>query len=447
MNLTDVFIDTLYTLKSQEMPASVLFMARKCLLEEIGLIQAGALLQQEKLTKYLENFTGEDATVLGLSRKASLQNAAFANGISGHSYDFDDGHRYSTVHLASTVIPAVLSVAEKKDLFMKDVLRGIVIGYECGIRMGRCIQPSHRARGFHSSGTVGALSACMAVCAALDFDRNTMKDAFAAACSSAAGINEMMENISTMKPYNVGRACHDGITAAFTALAGWNGPYDPLNGKFSYLAGACDEYNEDWLTLEKYPGYHIEGGYHKPYACCRHTHGAVYAAEKAFRESGAALTDIEKIKIEMYGQGVKGHTHTEVPGVVAAKMSTPYCIGLCLVNGSIGIDSFTEEALGDDLINDLSARVAIAPDEEMTSWVPEKRAARAIVTLKDGRSYTFQADYAPGEPELPMTTEGFVKKFEALTKAAGWTKEKQEKVSDFILHSEGTAGELIALQA
>lgn len=447
MNLTDVFIDTLFALKEQEIPEGALFMARKCLLEETGLIQAGLLLQREKLQRYLDNFSGEDATVLGLGRKASMQNAAFANGISGHSYDFDDGHRYSTVHLASTVIPAVLAAAEKKDLSMKELLRGIVIGYETGIRMGRCIQPSHRARGFHSSGTVGAMAACMAVCAALDFDRDSMKNAFAAACSSAAGINEMMENISTMKPYNVGRACHDGITAAFAAFAGWNGPYDPLNGKFSYLAGACDEYNAEWLRLDSYPGYHIEGGYHKPYACCRHTHGAVYAATQAFRESGADLTDIEKIRIEMYGQGVKGHTHTAVPGVVAAKMSTPFCIGLCLTKGEIGIDSFTEEALKSEQIRDLMERIEIAPDEEMTSWVPDKRAARATVSMKDGREFRFQADYAPGEPELPMTTEDFLCKFHSLTKAVDWSEEKRNRVSDFILHSQGSARELLALQA
>lgn len=445
MNLTDVFVDTLYALKEDEIPESARFMARKCLLEETGLIYAGAALQKEKLGKYLDNFSGSDAEVFGLGRRASLQNAAFCNGISGHSFDFDDGHRYSTVHLASTVIPAVLAVAEKRGLSMQDVLRGIVIGYETAIRLGRCIQPSHRARGFHSSGTVGAVGAAMGVAAALDFDRDTMKSALAASLSSAAGINEMMENVSTMKPFNVGRACHDGITAALIAEAGFGGPYDPMYGNFGYLRGACDEFNEKWLSLDDYPGYHIEGGYHKPYACCRHTHGAVYSACRAVQESGAALEKIESIEIQMYGQGVKGHTHTAVPGVVAAKMSTPYCIGLALVKGSIGIDSFTDEALHDDLILSLSEKVHIEPDDEMTKWVPDKRAARAIVTLADGSTFTYQADYAPGEPELPMTTEDFIEKFTNLVLASGWTREKAAAVAEFILQSGGNAGELIAL--
>ena len=445
MNLTDTFVDTLYTLKEADIPEDVLFMARKCLLEETGLMLAGAAFQKEKLTRYLDNFSGDDATVAGMNRKASLQNAAFANGISGHSFDFDDGHRFSTVHLASTVIPPVLAVAEKKNLGMKEILRGIVIGYETGIRLGQCVQPAHRARGFHSSGTVGAVGAAMAVASLLDFDRATMKDAMAAAFSSAAGINEMMENISTMKPFNVGRACHDGITAAFTAAAGFNGPYDPILGTFGYLHGACETYNEEVLYLknrEDLSGeYHITGGYHKPYACCRHTHGAVYATLMAAAEGNLKPADIESVSVRMYGQGVKGHTHTAVPSATAAKMSTPYCIALALKTGRIGIDSFTEANLTDPEILALSERVHIEPDAEMTSWVPKKRASEATVTSRDGRSFTFRADYAIGEPELPMTTDDFIVKFNDLCSAIGYRE--ADRLKEMLLNGYPKAAEIM----
>ena len=436
-NLTDVFVETLFTLKNREMPPEIELEARKCLMDEIATILAGSVAQKEKLTKYLDWFSGDDATVIGFGRKASLQNAAFCNGISGHNYDFDDGHRFSTVHLGSTTIPAVLAVCEKEGLSMRDAFRGFVVGYETSIRLGRCIQPSHRARGFHSSGTVGAVGAAMGVAAALDFDEETFKTALAAGLTSAAGINEMMENVSTMKPFNVGRAAHDGVTAAMAARAGFHGPYDPMNGTFGYLHGACDEYDASVLSLETDPNYNITGGYHKPYASCRHTHGAVYAAWKAVHDNGLDWHDIEKIEIRMYGQGVKGHTHTAVPSMGAAKMSTPFCIGLCLKTGKIGIDSFTDEAMHDPEILALSEKVHVEADEEMTSWVPKKRAANATVTMKDGKSYFFQADYTIGEPELPMTVEDFQKKLGELAGAAGWTQPQVDALSDKILHFDG----------
>lgn len=443
MNLTDIFVETLYTLKSQPIPEEIKLEARKCLMDEVSTMLAGAVLQKDKLNTYLDCFTGEDATVVLLGRKASLQNAAFANGISGHSYDYDDGHRFSTVHLGSTVIPPVLAVCEKEGLNMEDAIRGIVIGYECAIRLGRCIQPSHRGRGFHSSGTVGAVGAAMGVAAALDFDKELFKATLAASLSSAAGINEMMENVSTMKPFNIGRAAHDGVTAAYIAKAGFRGPYDPMVGTFGFLHGACDEYKPEVLSLETDPNYNITGGYHKPYACCRHTHGAVYAAAKAVWDNNVDWKDITDIYIRMYGQGIKGHTHTAVPGPVAGKMSTPFCIGLYLKTGRVSIDSFTEETLTDKDILALSQLVHIEPDDEMTGWVPNKRAANATVTTKDGKKYFFQADYAPGEPELPMTIEDYKKKLHELAAPAKMTEAQVEELADMILTFNGKVADFM----
>ena len=119
----------------------------------------------------------------------------------------------------ATVVPAVLSVCEYYDLGMDDLIRGIVIGYETGIRMGNCVQPAHRARGYHSTGTVGTLGAAMAVAATLRFSREEFKAALSAAATSAAGLNEMMENVSTLKPYNPGRACHDGNSGYQNSLS------------------------------------------------------------------------------------------------------------------------------------------------------------------------------------------------------------------------------------
>ena len=366
MNITDSFVETLYTLKTRTLPEEVVREARLCLMDELGTMVAGAALQKEKLERYLDAFSGEDATVVSLGRRASLQNAALCNGISGHAYDFDDGHRFSTVHLGSAVIPPVLAVTEKEGLSMADAIRGIVIGYEAGIRLGRCIQPSHRNRGFHSSGTAGTIAAAMGVAAALDFNKEQMKAALAAACSSAGGINEMMENVSTMKPFNVGRAAHDGITAAYIAAAGFQGPYDPMGGKFSYLRTACEVYDASVLSLETDDGYNICGGYHKPYASCRHTHAAVYATVRAVAENGVDWQNITAIDIQMYGQGVNGHDHTDIPGMVAGKMSTPFCIALALKTGKVGIDSFVDETIGDPDIMRLTKLVTVKEDKEMT---------------------------------------------------------------------------------
>lgn len=443
MNLSDTFIHTLYTLKEGPIPNEVKEEARKCLLDEVGAMLVGAKEIKERLSSYLSMFSGNDATAVGLGCKASLQNAALVNGISGHAYDFDDGHRFSTVHLGSSIIPAVLAVAEKENLVMDDVLRGIIIGYEAAIRMGNCIQPGHRGRGFHASGTVGTIGAAMGVAALLDFDRQQFKTALSAACTSAGGILEMQVGRSTLKPFNIGRATHDGITAALAAKAGFVGPDEPLEGEFGFFRAYSDTCKPEVLSLENNKNYNICGCYHKPYASCRHTHGPVFAAIRAAEDNNVNWRDIENITVDMYAQGVNGHDHTDIPSIVSGKMSTPYCIAMALVSGKIGISSYTEEALNDPDILSLTKKVTVNADEEITSWVPKKRAARVSVTLKNKQTFTFQADYALGEPELPMSIEDFCSKTTELGMSAGKTEDEMKKIIDMILTFDGNVAELM----
>lgn len=447
MNLTDTFVNTLYTLKSQPIPPEVEEGTRRCLLDQVGVMLAGAKLLQDQLGNYLDMFSGDEATAVGLGRKASLQNAALVNGISGHALDYDDGHRFSTVHLGSAVIPAVLAVAEKENRTMDDVIRGIAIGYEAAIRMGNCIQPAHRARGYHASGTVGTIGAAMGVAALLDFDREQFKSTLATACTSAGGILEMQENVSTLKPFNIGRATHDGITAALIVRAGFRGPEDTLGGKFGFLRAVCETYKPEVLSLENDSHFNICGSYHKPYASCRHTHGAVYAALRAVQDNELNWREIAHICVDMYGQGVKGHDHTQILSPVAGKMSTPFCIALALITGNIGLSSFTEDALQNPDIMALTEKVTVRADEEMTAWVPKKRAARVTVTMKNGDTFTAQADYALGEPELPMTLADFRAKVTELGLYAGRTEQNIQNIIDKVLSFDGNAADLVKMLA
>ena len=447
MNLTDTFIDTLYTLKSQPIPPEVKEETRKCILDQVGVTLAGAKLLEDQLGNYLDLFSGEEATVIGLGRKASLQNAALANGISGHAMDYDDGHRFCNVHLGSAVIPAVLAVAEKENLTMDDVIRGIVIGYEAAIRLGNCIQPAHRARGFHASGTVGTIGAAIGVAALLDLDREQFKTTLAAACTSAAGILEMQENVSTLKPFNIGRATHDGITAAFVARAGFRGPQDTLEGKFGFLRAVCETCKPEVLSLDHNRNYNICGSYHKPYASCRHTHGAAYAALQAVDGNNLNWRDIDRITVDMYGQGVNGHDHTDIPSAVAGKMSVPFCIALVLVTGNIGMNSFKEDVLFNPDIVALTKKITVRADEELTSWAPKKRAARITVTMRNGEFFTAQVDFPLGEPELPMSIDDFRAKVTELSVYAGRDEQQIQPMIDMILSFDGNVADLMKLLA
>lgn len=446
-NYTDILVNTLYTMANREIPAEVMDMARKCLLDGMGSMIGGTNWMHERIHRYLDlqPEVKKGATVVNMGREASLQNAALANAMALHVFDIDDGHRFSTVHLAATTVPAVMAVCEYYNLGMEDLLRGIIIGYEVGIRMGNCLQPAHRARGYHSTGTVGTLGAAMGVAAALKFTKEEFKAALSAAATSAAGLNEMMENVSTLKPFNPARACHDGITAALIAKAGFVGPYDSISGTFSFFRAMAETVKPEVLDINVDDSWNIMGGYHKPYAACRHTHAGIDGAFGVIKKYGVKAEDVDHVLVRMYGQGVKGHNYTDIPTPTAGKMSTPFCVGLAFTKGTCGIGAFNEENVADPEVQRICKATEVVPDEEFTSWVPKKRAANVTVFTKDGKSYSEQVDYAKGEPEFPMTLEDFKVKFFELAQYGGKTQAEAEKIADTIMTANGPVSELIDL--
>ena len=446
INYTDAFVETLYSFATRPIPEEIRLEARKCLLEGRGCLLGGVPAMRDRIDKYLDFQPAcpDGATVIGHNRRASLQNAALCNALSNHVLEMDDGHRFSTVHLSATTIPALLAVGEYYKLTMEDLIRGLVVGYETSIRMGRCVQPAHRARGFHSSGTVGTLGAAMAVAAALKFSREEMKCALSAAATCAAGLNEMMQDVSTMKPFNPARACHDGVTCALIGRSCFIPPHDTISGTFSFLLAMCEKSDPSGLTLEGDPKYNITGGYHKVHAACRHTHAPVDGALGAAKKAGLSAADVDHVLVEMYGQGIKGHDSTEIRTPGEGKMSVPFCVGLALVRGSSGVSDFTGENVADPEIQRLCKATEVREDPEMSAMVPKRRPARVTLFTKTGEQVVQDVPFARGEPENPVTLSDYVAKFIDLSTFGGKTKEEAEKLSDFILNHNGTVGELIA---
>ncbi|MBR3437555.1 MAG: MmgE/PrpD family protein, partial [Lachnospiraceae bacterium] len=84
-------------------------------------------------------------------------------------------------------------------------------------------------------------------------------------------------------------------------------------------------------------------------------------------------------------------------------------------------------------------------DPNYTAIVPMRRPARVTITLRNGRSFTEDVQYARGEPENPMTEEAFLGKFRDLASVAGKSEEESGRVIDAALHFEGSVREFIRM--
>lgn len=401
-SLTDVFISCLIK-QAQSLSLQVNQQARKCLLDYLGVTVGGIKYINERNPKIIEDIIG----------------SVFVNGFAAHVLELDDGHRHGMIHLGASIISAVLAVAEKGNLSSECALRGIVMGYEAAVRCARAIQPGHKVRGYHVSGTCGTIGSAMGIAFAKGYNQDQLKSTLACAVSSAAGLLEIQEQSSELKPYNLGRAAMDGLLAAQIGKLSIPGPDDILGGKRGFLAALTDTPHPEFLTDFASSDYAIEGIYQKVHAACRHCHPAIDATIDMRNELKLKPEQVHKVEVHTYKLAVGSHDHTEIRGISSAKLSTPYAVALAIVKGCAGYADYNENNLNDYWIKNLTSKVTVIESESLTAQSPAVRGARVNIYMKDGNKYEATCLYPKGEPENPLTQEELENKFRGLAMYGG----------------------------
>ncbi len=403
--------------KSQQVTQSVFQQAHGVLLDYLGVSVSGLRYIRKRRPELFES----------LFDKSEPENALMA-GFCAHVLELDDGHRHGMIHLGASIISAVLASVKNKELSSSRVLRGIIIGYEAAVRCARAIQPGHKVRGYHVSGTCGTIGSAMGIAFACGYNYEQLKSTLACAVSSAAGVLEIQEQESELKPYNVGRAALDGWVAAQMGRLALPGPDDILGGKHGFMATMTDTPHPEFLTDFSNGKYAIEGIYQKVHAACRHCHPAIDATLSLRKDLRFALDRVEKIEVHTYKLAVGSHDHTDIRGISSAKLSTPFSVALALVRGSVGYADFNEDNLQDYWIKDITHKVKVLEDDEFTRLSPAVRGARVVLYLRGNEMYESQCLYPKGEPENPLSKQELEDKFRGLAQYGGLTMSECEDV-------------------
>ena len=414
-NITETFIGGLVK-KSQEIPFNVMQQARKVLLDYLGVLVGGKKYLEEKHPELIKSAPSE----------------VFLNGFAAHVLELDDGHRHGMIHLGASIVSAVLDVAKNEELKSDAVLRGIVMGYEVAVRCARAIQPGHKERGYHVSGTCGTIGSAMGISFACGYNEEQLKSTLACAVSSAAGVLEIQEQASEMKPYNVGRAAMAGGVSAQVGKLAMPGPDDILGGKRGFLAALTDTPKPEFLIDFSNDDYAIMGIYQKVHAACRHCHPAIDATIDMRNDLNLKPEQIDHIEVRTYKLAVGSHDHTDIMGISSAKLSTPYAVALAVVKGSAGYADYNKANLDDYNIQLITRKIRVIEDENLTVQSPAVRGAKVTIFFKDGNVYEATCLYPKGEPEHPLTKEELESKFRGLAMYGGMTKEECDEVIDEI---------------
>ena len=404
-NLTDRFIDYLLKLYRSGFPDSAILKAKYCLLDYLGVTMAGAAELRSKTKAFSDN------------PHTDIFKEALLNGIHAHQLELDDGHRYGMIHPGATVISALLPWVRQEGLTGKDLLAGIIMGYEAAIRLASALQPNMKDKGYHATGTCGTIGAAMGAAFASGYSTDQLKSTLAAACTSASGILEIIRDGSELKPYNAGQAAANGLLAATIGKTGLQGPNDMLGGTHGFIKVMGGNLKNDFL--QEADSLAIERIYVKPYAACRHCHPPIEAVQKIISANKISVAEIQSVEVQTYLWAVHLHDHTEIEGVTSAKMSTPFSVAITFVTGKAGIEEFTTASIQDPEVIALTKKVKVYKDEEMTKLVPHKRGALVTAVMRDGQKFSERVDLPKGEPENPLSHEEIKKKFFSLALYGG----------------------------
>lgn len=428
-NISIRFVEKIYEMSLSQFPERLIEKARTCLIDYISVAAAGSKTYDDINKKFIEQnkFAG-CCRIIGSEQTADLRTAVMINAFNAHVLELDDSHRVAMTHLGAPIFSALLGVAQVYDCTLNELLRGAVIGYEAAIRLANSVQPSHKKRGFHVSGTCCTVGCALGIASMLNYSKEEMANVLSAAVTSAAGLLAVISGKSQQKPYNVANAASAGLNSALYGKY-FNGAVDILNDSRGFFKAFSDEYNSDKLFEG---GYAIEGIYQKLYAACRHCHAPMEAVMQIRQRENLSGLEVEDIEVKTYDLAISGHSHTDIEGVSSAKQSIPYGVAAAYLYQAGGIEMYTPEKVKDKAILALAKKVRVLEDSELTALVPAKRAAVVTVTLSDGRKYVNRVDYPKGEPENPITQNEMAQKFYDLTQRSGMTESDGKNVFNFV---------------
>ena len=434
MNETRQLAEYVANFDVDAIPEEVIDKAKLHLLDQIGCQMAFSTLPWGKAAyRYaLAECAQGNSTIAYYGAKTSMEKAAFANGLFGHGFEMDDDDESSTSHPGVCVIPAALAAAEHVAASGKELLGGIIVGYDVMIRCAHGARKMHD-RHFHETAAAGTFGATAAACYILGLSVDETANALGIAASESSGITEHTCTGGSVKRVNAGLAASNGIRAAVLAQLGITGPTEALEGKKGWIRAFADDVECDPAKLVEGLGedYKIMHVGMKPYCCCAGMHGAIDAAE-TIRQKGFAIEDIDTVALMMRPRETRDiGVVTEPEDITQAQFSARFGVALRLVRGANGYYDYTMDAVNDPAVREICRNIIWEVDEDDTYLSGNAAPARVTVTLKDGTVYQETVNNAVGTLNNPLGWDGVIAKFLDLEKGCV-SPEQAQKIVDVV---------------
>lgn len=364
----------------------------------------------------------EESTLIGSSNRISAPAAALANGTLVHALDFDDTHAGGLVHATSVVLPAALAVGEATESSGRQVLDAAVTGLEIATRVASAAPHGFHSRGVHATMAVGVFSSAAVAARLMGLDERQTTSTLGIAGSQAGGLLAFLGTEASTKQLHPGMAGYAGILAARLAQAGATGPSSVFDGPHSVFDALTTGPVDTSVILrglgssEAFEWETTRIGI-KPYPACQLSHATLDAVHDAQRQRDFTADEVVELRATVHPDSASvvcapDRDLAAPSSDYAAKFSLPWSVAALVVDGHVGLSSYTADSIARPDVAALARRVVtlLGSGDRAAADAP----GRVEIELSDGTRLLGEVTRSAGGPDNPLTDEQLVAKADDL---------------------------------
>jgi 2-methylcitrate dehydratase len=370
------------------------------------------------------------ATLIGASARVAAPYAAMANAVMVRTLDWNDGMLAQGGGHPSDMIPAILGTAEIEGASGVDVIEHVLLAYELLGGIGK-VAPANQ-RGW-DQGLFMAPAVALAVGRLRGLTRSQLANAASICLVSAVPLLVTRRGaLSMWKGAATSVAVKHALDAVGLAAAGMTGPDQPFEG----VMGVFDQLTGPFavrLPADPRGRWVVELSHMKKFPAESHSQ-SLLALVPQIREF-ASEAEIDSITVEsyfvMWNAIGRDESIYDPRNRETADHSLPYLLAAALVDGEIGLGSFTAERISDPALRPIMRKITVTENPAFTDEYRRSRSTSDVheggllarprtkitVTRRDGAQLIEELTYPKGHAENPMTTADIDEKFRSICAA------------------------------
>lgn len=389
------------------------------------------------IREYIDDFGSNGRCTLIGGGVADVDRAALHNSALIRYLDFNDSFlaKGETCH-PSDNLGAIMAAGEWAGSTGQDLMTALAVAYAIQCRLSE-VAPV-RARGFDHT-VQGAYAVAAGISKVLRL--NPAQTANAIAISGTA--------FNALRVTRTGKLSHwkglayPNLAACCTRVAllarqGITGPLEVIEGEKGLMDAITGFFDVSWSNQDL--GY-VGRTTLKKYNAEIHSQTAIEAALTLRQNHQFALSDIERVKVEIFdvayniiGGGEEGDK-TVVSTKEQADHSLPYVLAVALIDGRVMPEQYSPERIQREDVQTLLRAISVQSRPGLSKRFPREMPCRVEINLKDGRVIEQETNDYEGFFARPMSWETAVQKFNKLA-APNTTEDQRASILEAVANLE-----------